>query len=73
MSEDPRDYMQDMVRAIFGIEIEITSLIGKYKLSQDDGARDMRGGGVGLRAEGESVISAEMLRLSNNGAIGENG
>lgn len=67
MSEAPRDYMQDMVRAIVGLEIEIVSIAGKCKLSQDDGARDMRGAGNELRSQGEEVISAEMLRRSEHG------
>ncbi|MEI7554665.1 FMN-binding negative transcriptional regulator [Candidatus Chlorohelix sp.] len=39
----PEDYMQNMVKGIVGIEIEITRLEGKYKLSQNRSEKDRRG------------------------------
>ncbi|NWJ45730.1 MAG: FMN-binding negative transcriptional regulator [Chloroflexi bacterium] len=39
----PEDYMQNMVKGIVGIEIEITRLEGKYKMSQNRGESDRSG------------------------------
>jgi len=43
MSDAPKDYIADMVKAIVGIEVEITRLTGKFKLSQNREARDVAG------------------------------
>jgi len=43
MSDAPKDYIADMVKAIVGIEVEITRLTGKFKLSQNREARDIAG------------------------------
>ena len=41
MGDAPRDYMDDMVSKVVGIEIEITRLEGKRKLSQNRELRDI--------------------------------
>jgi transcriptional regulator len=38
----PRDYMDKMMRAVVGFEIEITRLEGKFKLSQNRSEQDRR-------------------------------
>lgn len=40
MSDAPKNYIDTMLRAIVGIEIEITRLVGKLKLSQNRELRD---------------------------------
>ena len=42
MGDAPKDYMDDMVSKVVGIEIEITRLEGKRKLSQNRESRDIR-------------------------------
>ena len=61
MGDAPGDYLDAMLAAIVGIEIEITSIVGKWKLSQNKEARD-RGGAAGeLRRRGREAIAAAML------------
>ena len=40
VDDAPDEYIQMMLNAIVGIEIEITSLVGKFKLSQNRPAKD---------------------------------
>lgn len=61
MSDAPADYIDDLLKAIVGIEIEITRLEGKLKLGQNREVRDARGAGEALRANGEHVIGDAML------------
>jgi transcriptional regulator len=48
VSDAPADYIDTMVRAIVGIEVPLTSLVGKWKVSQNRGAADRRGVATGL-------------------------
>ena len=50
-----------MVKAVVGIEIEITRLAGKAKLSQNKEIRDIRSAGEKLVAKGELVLGRAML------------
>jgi len=61
MTDSSPDYIDAMLKNIVGIEIEITRLVGKFKLSQNKEARDMVGAAEGLKATGESEISGAML------------
>ena len=56
VSDAPDDYIATMLRAIVGIEIELTALTGKWKVSQNRSAADRNGVAEGLRgqAAGES-------------------
>ena len=62
VDDAPRPYLDKMVRAIVGIEIEVTAIEGKAKLSQNREARDAAGVRAAL-AEGtlvERALAAEM-------------
>lgn len=61
MSDSPREYIDAMVKAIVGIEIEVTRLTGKFKLSQNKETRDIRRAGEVLKGQGESVLGDAML------------
>ena len=50
VSDAPEDYVQQMLRAIVGIEIELVSLVGKWKVSQNRSAADRAGVAQGLQA-----------------------
>lgn len=50
MGDAPADYIQQMLGAIVGIEIEVTRLIGKWKLGQNKDAADRRGAAQTLLA-----------------------
>jgi transcriptional regulator len=61
MSDSPREFIDAMVKAIVGIEVEITRLEGKFKLSQNKEVRDIRNAGAVLKANGESALGDAML------------
>jgi transcriptional regulator len=52
VGDAPADFVEQMLRAIVGIEIEITGLRGKFKLGQNRAAADRLGAVEGLRREG---------------------
>jgi transcriptional regulator len=58
VSDAPDDYVQQMLRAIVGIEIALTSLVGKWKVSQNRSAADRAGTALGLAAQGEGDMAA---------------
>ena len=58
----PGDYLDKMLRAIVGFEIEITRLEGKFKLSQNRSADDQRRV-VAALAAGEDELGAGVARL----------
>lgn len=58
LDDAPEEYVQTMLKAIIGIEIEINSLVGKFKLSQNRPAQDY-----------EAVV--EQLRKSPKEALQE--
>ena len=49
VDDAPDDYVQQMLRAIVGIEIRLTTLTGKWKVSQNRSAADRQGVADGLR------------------------
>jgi len=61
MTDGPKDYIDMMLKAIVGIEIEVTRLVGKTKLSQNKEVRDIEGAGNALNAKGECLIGDAML------------
>ncbi len=50
ITDAPADYIEKQLRAIVGIEIPITKLIGKWKVSQNRSAADRIGVAEGLQA-----------------------
>ncbi|MGU7775962.1 FMN-binding negative transcriptional regulator [Burkholderia sp. MR1-5-21] len=61
MGDAPKDYLDTMLQSIVGLQIEITRLVGKRKLSQNKAADDIRGAGEALVARGERRIGDAML------------
>ena len=61
MGDAPKDYVDAMVKAIVGIQVEITRLVGKSKLSQNTEARDIQGAAEALKSSGESQLADAML------------
>ncbi len=66
MGDAPADYIAHMLGAIVGIEIEVTRLVGKWKLDQGEVAADRRGAADTLlarpgneqRAVGQAMLDA---------------
>lgn len=54
VGDAPEDYIASMLRAIVCIEVPVTALVGKYKLSQNRSAADRAGVVAGLRAQGDA-------------------
>jgi transcriptional regulator len=50
VSDAPPAFVDTMLRAIVGIEIELTALVGKWKVSQNRSAADRAGTAAGLDA-----------------------
>jgi transcriptional regulator len=61
VSDAPEDYVAMRIKAIVAIELEITRIEAKRKLSQNQSAEDRAGVVSGLREEG-SAAAAEMAR-----------
>ena len=62
----PDDYVQQMLRAIVGIEIPVASLAGKWKVSQNRSAADREGTARGLDEQAPEV--AALVRAAGSGA-----
>jgi transcriptional regulator len=58
VSDAPDDYIEQMLGAIVGIEIEVSTLVGKWKLSQNRPAADRAGVVRGLKERGDESSEA---------------
>ena len=61
MTDSSREYIDEMISKIVGIEIEITKMVGKWKLSQNKEQRDRVNAAEELRKRGEQVIWGAMV------------
>ena len=61
MTDSSPEYIDQMLSAIVGIEVEITRMVGKWKLSQNKEERDRVNATDELRKRGEQEISGAML------------
>ncbi|WP_024903953.1 FMN-binding negative transcriptional regulator [Robbsia andropogonis] len=64
MGDAPSDYLNTMLKAIVGVEIEITRLVGKRKLGQNKDAADILGASDALIARGQHEVGAAMSVLA---------
>ena len=70
VSDAPADYVQTMLRAIVGIELELTSLSGKWKVTQNRPAADRAGVVDGLKAVGDDAAMALAAQVERPGSVG---
>ena len=63
MTDSSPEYIDKMLSAIVGIEIDITRIIGKWKLSQNRENRDRIGAAEELRKRGAQSLSEAMLNV----------
>lgn len=61
MTDASPEHIDSMLAAIVGLEIEITRLEGKSKLSQNRERRDLEGAAEQLRRQGEESLASHML------------
>jgi transcriptional regulator len=58
VTDAPADYVDKMLTAIVGIELPVTRLVGKWKVSQNRPAADRAGVIAGLEADGDDAARA---------------
>lgn len=63
MGDAPADYLQELLGHIVGIEIRLTRLEGKFKLSQNYPAADREGAVRGLQASGQDALAQAMQQV----------
>jgi transcriptional regulator len=61
MGDAPQDYIDAMLQSIVGIEIAITRLVGKFKLSQNRAMRDRIHAGEILMEQGDMALGSAMV------------
>ncbi|HSN93133.1 MAG TPA: FMN-binding negative transcriptional regulator [Anaeromyxobacteraceae bacterium] len=61
VTDAPADYLDGMLEGIVGVELTITRLEGKWKVSQNRSGADRRGVAEGLEREGR-VAMAQLVR-----------
>ena len=66
VSDAPKDFVASQLRAIVGIEIAVTRLIGKWKTSQNRPAADQKGVVAGLRESDDAVAQAMAAAVERN-------
>jgi transcriptional regulator len=60
MGDAPADYLDEMLKMIVGIEVEVVRLEGKRKLGQNRDGRDLNGAVDALHARGHMALASAM-------------
>jgi len=68
VTDAPADYVETMLKAIVGIEIPLSSLVGKWKVSQNRSAADRAGVVRGLEELGDANATALAAQVERPGA-----
>jgi transcriptional regulator len=63
MTDSAPEYIDGMLRQIVGIEVALTSLVGKAKLGQNKEARDRLGAAEALEARGHGELARSMRNV----------
>ena len=66
MTDSSAEYIDQMLSNIVRIEIEITKVVGKWKLSQNKDERERSNAADELRKRGEQNVSGAMLSTVGN-------
>lgn len=61
VGDAPDDFVDGMVRAIVGVEIALTSLEGKWKVSQNQPEKNRLGVIEGLKGESRGAVMADLV------------
>jgi transcriptional regulator len=62
MSDSSPEYIDQMISNIVGLEIEVTKMVGKWKLSQNREERDRISAAEELRKRGNLDVAGAMLK-----------
>lgn len=65
MTDAPTNFINERMKHIVGIQIEITDLVGKFKLSQNRSKNDISSVAKALASKSKSDLSNLMLNMSN--------
>lgn len=68
MTDGPKEYIAQMIQAIIGVDIEITRLVGKFKMSQNKEERDIRSVAQTLKEGGKTALGEAMLAHADSNA-----
>jgi transcriptional regulator len=68
LQDAPDEYLKKMFNAIVGIEIQITTLQGKWKVSQNRPPQDQQGVVTGLQAQGDSTMADLVKQFGHTSA-----
>ncbi|AUL20518.1 transcriptional regulator [Bordetella holmesii] len=68
MTDSAPDFAEGMLRAMVGIQIEITALEGKFKLSQNKEVRDIEGAAQALIERGSPGLGQRMQACADSKA-----
>jgi transcriptional regulator len=63
VTDAPATFIQSQIKGIVGLEIEITDIDGKWKVSQNRPVADRTGVAEGLEQDGLNASSPDMARL----------
>jgi len=66
MADAPEDFIAMQLRAIVGLEIQVTRLVGKWKTSQNRTVADREGVVAGLRESADATAQAMATVIENN-------
>ena len=64
MGDAPPDYINSMLKSIVGLGVDITRLVGKFKLSQNREVRDRVSAGQTLLSQGDGALGQAMLDVN---------
>lgn len=67
VGDAPPEFVEQLLRAIVGIEIPIEQLVGKWKVSQNRSAEDRAGVAAGLQAQPGGDAMAALVARSSEG------
>lgn len=67
VTDAPPQYIEGQLRAIVGVELQISRIEAKAKLSQNRSAADVQGVITGLAADGENAMSLAMEKAAHDG------
>lgn len=70
MADSPPEFIDTLLAAIVGIEVEVARILGKSKLGQNKDVRDIEGAALGLKAMGSDAIGDAMLACAREKASG---
>ena len=60
MADSEKAFIDQMIAAIVGIEVSISRIVGKWKVSQNKDERDRHSAADALEARGDALMAAAM-------------